>query len=114
MFAIGLIASWAHCQEPLDHSFDAAPFGMPLDGEQGLMWEDPREIHAIIVDFGDAIPANAKLRVEYWGSHWPKEHLSKNSEPGGGDNGWIELGNWYTGGWRVADTEQTVSGNSVC
>jgi hypothetical protein len=93
--------------------FDAAPYGIALQEGQGLVWEDPREIHAVIVDFADAIPAGLGLRLEYWGSHWPRQHLPKDRQPGGGDAGWLELGNWYNGGWRVADTEQTTSGNSV-
>ena len=94
-------------------TFDAAPYGIPLPEENGLMWDDPREIHAVAVDFADAIPAGAKLNLEYWGSHWPKEHLPKNHELGNGWSGWLELGNWYNGGWRVADAKQTISGNSV-
>jgi hypothetical protein len=39
--------------------------------------------------------------------------LPKDREPGGGDTGWLELGNWSNGGWRVADTEQSISGNSL-
>jgi hypothetical protein len=93
--------------------FDAAPYGMPLPEGQGIMWDDPREIHEVTVDFADAVPAGIPLRLEYWGSHWPAQHLPKDREPGGGDVGWIELGNWYNGGWRVADAEQTISGNSV-
>src|SRR5438874_2008536 len=93
--------------------FDAAPYGVPLEDGRGLRWEDPREIHAVRVDFADAIPAGVKPRLEYWGSHWPKEHLPKDREPGGGDTGWMELGNWSNGGWRVADTEQSISGNSI-
>ena len=77
------------------------------------MWDDPREIHAVTVDFADAIPDGTKIRVEYWGSHWPAQHLPKDREPGGGDVGWLELGNWYNGGWRDADAEQAISGNSV-
>jgi len=100
-------------QNSLPRFFDAAPFGDPLQKGQGLMWEDPREIHSVIVDFAEPIPANLRLRLEYWGSHWPKEHLPKDREPGGGDTGWMELGNWSNGGWRVADTEQSISGNSI-
>ncbi len=77
------------------------------------MWEDPREIHSVLVDFDAPIPPGFNVRLEYWGSRWPQQHLPKDREPGGGDNGWVELGNWYTGGWRTADSEQTVSGNSV-
>jgi hypothetical protein len=93
--------------------FDAAPFGIALEQGNGIMWEDPREIHAVIVDFSEPVPAGIKLRLEYWGSRWPQQHLPKDREPGGGDVGWLELGNWYNGGWRVADTEQSTSGSSI-
>src|SRR6267142_390811 len=98
-------------QTPSPRFFDAAPYGIPL--QEGLMWEDPREIHSVTVAFADAIPAGPRLRVEYWGSHWPQQHLPKDREPGGGDTGWMELGNWSKGEWRVADAEQSISGNSV-
>jgi hypothetical protein len=100
-------------QDPAHLLFNAAPFGIPFASGQGLMWEDPRELHSVTVDFAEPIPAGVEPRLEYWGSHWPEERLPKDREPGGGDTGWMELGNWYKGGWRVADTEQTVSGNSV-
>jgi len=93
--------------------FDAAPFGMPLPEGNGVMWDDPREIHAVTVEFAEPLPADAKSRLQYWGSHWPKDHLPKDREPGGGDVGWIELGNWYNGGWRTADAETSVSGKTV-
>jgi hypothetical protein len=93
--------------------FDAAPFGMPIENGQGVMWDDPREIHSVVVDFAGDVTAGLDLRLEYWGSHWPAQHLPKDGEPGGGDVGWLELGNWYNGGWRVADTEQSTSGHSV-
>src|SRR5438132_105663 len=94
-------------------SFDAAPFGLPLPGGNGVLWEDPREIHQVIVSFAESPPAADNLRLEYWGSRWPQQHLPKDREPGGADVGWMELGNWWNGGWRVADTEATVSGNTV-
>ena len=68
-----------------------------------MVWEDPREIHQVAVEFQSAAPA--RLRLEYWGSHWPEQHLPKTSEPGGGDVGWMELGNWHVGGWRTADAD---------
>lgn len=93
--------------------FDAAPFGMPLPNGQGLKWDDPREIHSVTVDFAEAIPAGLKIHLEYWGSHWPQQHLPKDRVLGSGFSGWMELGNWYNGGWRVADTEQSISSNSI-
>ena len=96
-----------------DQSFDAAPFALPLPDGQGLRWDDPREIHSVVVDFAGPIPAGIKFRLEYWGSHWPEQHLPKDRVLGSGFSGWMELGNWYNGGWRVADAEQSVSSNSV-
>ncbi len=92
--------------------FDAAPFAVASETNT-LIWEDPREAHEVVVSFKQAAPAGGGLRLEYWGSHWPEQHLPKDREPGGGDVGWMELGNWHMGGWRVADTEMRVSGNRV-
>src|SRR5208282_3110869 len=93
--------------------FDAAPYGIPLPEGQGLMWDDPREIHTVTVVFAEAIPVGSKIHLEYWGSHWPQQHLPKDRELGNGYAGWMELGNWYNGGWRVADSEQSISNNSI-
>ena len=48
--------------------FDAAPFGLPLPEGNGMMWEDPREVHKVVVHFAGAVPAPEKVRLEYWGS----------------------------------------------
>ncbi len=93
--------------------FDATPFGLPLPQGNGVMWEDPREIHKVVVHFAEAAPAPEKLRLEYWGSRWPEQHLPKDREPGGGSVGWMELGNWYTYQWRVADADAKADGNTV-
>lgn len=90
--------------------FDAAPFGLPLPEGNGILWEDPREIHQVVVHFATNGPLPKGLRLEYWGSRWPDQHLPKDREPGGADVGWMELGNWYKGGWRVADAEQKRTG----
>ena len=37
--------------------FDAAPFAQPLPEGAGLIWEDPREIHKVIVNFVGPAPA---------------------------------------------------------
>jgi hypothetical protein len=93
--------------------FDAAEFGLPLPEGKGVMWEDPREIHRVIVRFRDTVPAADRVHIEYWGSWWPDRHLPKDREPGGGDMGWMELGNWYKYGWRKADTEATTEGQTL-
>jgi len=93
--------------------FDAAPCGLPLPEGNGIMWEDPREIHRVVVQFVGPPPAPEKIHLEYWGSRWPDQRLPKDREPGGGDIGWMELGNWYTYKWRVADTEVKADGNKL-
>ena len=94
-------------------SFDAAPFGLRLAEGHGLVWEDPREIHQVVVHFDGAAPPPSNLRLEYWGSRWPQQHLPKDRQPGGGDVGWMEPGNWYNGGWRAADVEARAEGSQV-
>lgn len=93
--------------------FDAAPFGLPLPEGNGLLWEDPREIHRVVVHFKEAPTSTEKIRLEYWGSKWPEQHLPKDKEPGGADVGWMELGNWWKYGWRVADADIAVDNNAL-
>src|SRR2546425_875596 len=93
--------------------FDAAPFGLPLPEGSGVLLEDPREIHKVVVQFS-TVPSNPQnIRLEYWGSRWPQQRLPKDREPGGADVGWMELGNWYNGGWRVADTMVKAEGANL-
>lgn len=92
--------------------FDAAPFGEPLPSDQGpgVIWEDPREIHEVRVRFRPGASPTLRpeqVRIQYWGSWWPERHLPKDREPGGGDIGWLELGNWWKSDWRTADTTVT-------
>src|ERR1044071_9589181 len=94
-------------------SFDAAPSALPLPEGNGLVWEDPREIHRVVVHFSGAAPAAEALRLEYWGSRSPGPYLPQERQAGGADVGWMELGNWYKGGWRVADVEARKEGSEV-
>ena len=104
---------WADGPALVGAPFDAARSALPLPGETGLLWEDPREMHRVVVHFAEAAPAPETLRLEYWGSWWPERHLPKDREPGGGDIGWMELGNWWKYDWRVADTEAKAEGKTV-
>lgn len=108
--ALALFTLAARAQQS---AFDAAPFALPLPEGNGLLWEDPREIHRVVLHFADAAPAPENVRLEYWGSRWPDQHLPKDREPGGADVGWMELGNWWKGGWRVADAEAKAEGNAL-
>src|SRR3989442_15052692 len=110
---LALVACYAANANTLDTSFDAAPFALPLPDGNGLLWEDPREIHRVIVHFGTNAPVPETVHLEYWGSRWPEQHLPKDRQPGGADVGWMELGNWHTGGWRVADAETKTSDSDI-
>jgi hypothetical protein len=92
---------------------DVAPFGLPLPEGPGVMWEDPREIHRVVVHFAGPAPAPQTVRLQYWGSRWPQQRLPKDKQPGGGDVGWMELGNWYNYGWRTADTDAQAEGSAL-
>ena len=48
--------------EPLD----IAPFGISLPEKNGSLWEDPREVHKVVVQFEGKTPAAERLRLEYW------------------------------------------------
>jgi hypothetical protein len=89
---------------------DVAPFGLSLPAGHGLMWEDPREIHRVVIHFQEPPAASDGIRLEYWGSRWPKQRLPKDRQPGGGDVGWMELGNWYKYDWRRADCVVAANG----
>src|SRR5579884_4478496 len=94
---VSVAVAWG--AEPLD----VAPFGMPLPSGVGLRWEDPRELHRVVVHFQKELPKGQSVTLQYWGSRWPEQHLPKDRAPGGGDVGWMELGDWYRSDWRTAD-----------
>ncbi len=89
--------------------FDAAFFAQAPDGDVGLVWEDPRELHHVEVAFAGRPPEH--LQLQYWRTKWPQQRLPKDGTVGGGATGWWELGNWFTGEWQTADTEISVAGN---
>ena len=101
-------------------AFDAAPFAVAHaaapregigEGQAGLVWEDPRELHRVVVHFCGAPPGGTNL--QYWRTHWPEQRLPKDRVPIGGEIGWWELGNWYTGEWRTADAQVVLEGNTA-
>jgi len=88
-----------------------APWATPLPEGIGLRWTDPREIHRVVVRFRGNAPDG--IRLQYWGSRWPRQRLPRDRKPGGGDVGWWELGNWYTGEWREADVLVATEGDTA-
>lgn len=110
---VGLFVFCSTLQSLVGAQLDVAPFGIPLPDACGVKWEDPRELHEVEVQFKETVPAPETVHLEYWGSWWPEQHLPKDREPGGGDIGWMELGNWYKYGWRTADTICETQGHSL-
>ena len=93
------------------HSFDAAPFARPLPEGVGLRWDDPRELHRVVVTAAGPVPAD--LRLEYWRCRWPQVRLPKDHVEGRGSAGWWQLGDWFNGEWRAADAEIVTAGNTA-
>ncbi|MDP6776773.1 MAG: hypothetical protein QGI83_08410, partial [Candidatus Latescibacteria bacterium] len=91
--------------------FDAAPFGRPLEDGVGIVWDDPREIHRVVVR--TAGPPPEGLKLSYWHGRWPERRLPKGRASGGGDVGWWELGDWYKGTWQWADTDVEIQDNAA-
>lgn len=91
-------------------AFEAAPFARPLP-EGGLLWDDPRELHSVTVIFDGPVPEDLKL--EYWRCQWPEVRLPKDHVEGRGSSGWWQLGDWFSGEWRIADTDVVVDGKTA-
>ena len=90
--------------------FEVVPFGRPLNDGMGVVWDDPREIHQVVVRFKGIPPEN--LTLQYWRTRWPQQRLPKDRIPEGGAVGWWELGNWFTGAWQTADAVRATEGNT--
>jgi hypothetical protein len=95
------------------------PFGELMkweaDGKDyGVIWEDSRDIFRVVVRFDDvnAVPKPEDIRLEYWQSTWPNSRIPRNKPSGAGDSGWLNVGDWFQGKWRKADTKLQVDGSS--
>lgn len=73
---------------------DVARFGDPIEGRGlGVQWWNPMDIHEVRVT---GIPSDMvdDLRLEWWGSRWPKL----------GNGGWKRLDDLWNGAWARVDT----------
>ncbi|MEP0842046.1 MAG: hypothetical protein HRF43_04965 [Phycisphaerae bacterium] len=98
---------------------DVAPFGQVMSWEadgkdQGILWEDARDIFRVVVVFegGSPPPNPGAVRLEYWQSGWPQRRIPRDQPSGAGGSGWLDIGDWYNGRWRPADTKLEVSGST--
>ncbi|HOV75321.1 MAG TPA: hypothetical protein PK967_15235 [Candidatus Hydrogenedentes bacterium] len=88
---------------------DIVPFGEMLQEKEGctIIWEDPRELHRVVVEF-EAPPDADLLALHYWQSSWPHREIPRNAPSGAGQSGWFDVGDWYKGQWRTADANVTI------
>ncbi len=94
-----------------DVALDVVPFGEIMRAEDGytVVWEDPRELHRVVVTF-DSRPLPEKLALQYWQSSWPHKEIPRDAPSGAGQSGWFDIGDWYKGEWKTADAEVKVDG----
>lgn len=92
---------------------DVAPWGERATWENGravgLWWEDPRDLHRVVVTFADTPPEPAELKLQWWQSQWPEHRVPRDHPAGAGESGWGHLGDLYQGQWRDADVHLQVN-----
>ncbi len=119
--ALGLLLSLpATADVPPDRAVDAAPFGAvqrwQADGtDLGVVWEDPRDLFRVVIEFGDGVepPPPDTLRLQYWQSVWPEQRIPRDRPWGAGLSGWTDVGDWFRGEWRDADVDREVAGSRL-
>jgi hypothetical protein len=100
---------------------DIAPFAHRQDDPGGrtllLRWEEPRDIHRIVLRFdGDgAMPKARSIAVRYWRRVWPHERVTAADLARGniGGVGWKPRDDWFNGDWAPADVRFRKRGREV-
>jgi hypothetical protein len=98
---------------------NVVPFGelKKWDGDgkdYGVFWEDARDIFKVVVTFADSTSTvePGQIALEYWQSTWPNQRIDRDRPSGAGSSGWLNIGDWYQGGWRKADVNLKVEGKT--
>ncbi len=79
------------------------------DGKDyGVIWEDLREIHRVVVTFSE--PPTEAPELQYWKSSWPQRRIPRDAPSGSGSSGWLNVGDWIQGDWKTADVEVASEG----
>ncbi|MEM2930574.1 MAG: hypothetical protein QW797_06940, partial [Thermoproteota archaeon] len=81
---------------------NAAKYGKSLFNSREIvvLWDDPRDVYAIVIRFKSTIKDLKKedVKLQYWQGNWPKFR-----EPvGAGSSGWGPIDDFYNGQWRDA------------
>jgi len=69
-----------------------------------LRWEEPRDIHRIVLWYEDHPPD--RLKVDYWQKNWPRHRRRREDLESGriGRSAWKPQDDWFNGSWVEAKT----------
>ncbi len=115
-----MLAGGAGAPEPLPvqagQPVDVAPWAERTTAEDGrevgLWWEDPRDIHRVVVTFAGPPPSPEAVKLQWWQSQWPQHRVPRDQPAGAGESGWGHLGDHYQGRWRDADAYLQTDGRT--
>ena len=104
-------------EDHVGRPMDVVPFGEITrwneDGTDcGVVWEDPRDVFRVVVEFAGAAEAPPGLRLQYWQSAWPHQRIPRDKPSGAGRSGWLNVGDWFQGEWKDADATVERSGET--
>ena len=95
---------------------DVAPWGERASWEDGkavgIWWEDPRDLHRVVVTFAETPSDPAKAKLQWWQSRWPERRIPRDHPSGAGESGWGQLGDLYQGRWQEADAALQADGRT--
>jgi hypothetical protein len=97
---------------------DIAPFAYrddPNAQELIFRWEEPREVHRVVLRFAGEAPPLRAVEVAYWRSHWPEARrpLIESEEEETFAPGWQAQDDWFNGDWQPADTTARAAGSEI-
>lgn len=69
--------------------------------ELGLMWDDPRDIYAVVLCFESPPETTTKegVKLQYWQKSWPNFGTGKGSVW----SGWEPIDDFFNGRWKDAN-----------
>ncbi len=99
---------------------DVVPYGELMHWDDqgrdyGVIWEDSRDIFQVVVTFASdrEMPDADSIQLEYWQSQWPKRRIPRDQPSGAGGSGWLDIGDWFQGQWKTADSRIEVQKNAL-
>lgn len=102
-------------------TLDIAPFAYqehdPANRVLAFRWEEPRDIHRIVLRFADEgdWPQRGEIAVSYWRRVWPEHRVTAADLAQGviGSVGWKRRDDWFNGEWAPADVKVRRQGRQA-